>query len=259
MHRALLTGDRNGTGLAQLDWHRIDGNQRRNGTLSEAFGGLRTSILLSPVSPRTRSLLVSSAQPGEGKTTVSANLAISLAQLGRRTLLIDADIRRPCLHRLFGVQNRAGLTDLLVEGSGANGKRNGGCVEWRGLLQRNVSAGLDLLTSGTSVGNPAELLSSPRMSELVSGALLSYDFVLLDSPPLFVNVADPRILAPLVDGTVLVVRSGMTPRDIVQRALTQCPNVVGIVLNDVNIGEFSAYYSSPYGSEAHSSINKGTA
>jgi Mrp family chromosome partitioning ATPase len=97
------------------------------------------------------------------------------------------------------------------------------------------------------------------MSELVSGALLSYDFVLLDSPPLFVNVADPRILAPLVDGTVLVVRSGMTPRDIVQRALTQCPNVVGIVLNDVNIGEFSAYYSSPYGSEAHSSINKGTA
>jgi Mrp family chromosome partitioning ATPase len=95
------------------------------------------------------------------------------------------------------------------------------------------------------------------MVEFVSEALLSYDFVVLDSPPLFVNVADTRILTPIVDGTVLVVRSGMTPRDVIQRALAQCSNVIGIVLNDVNMGEFPAYYSSPYGSEVHSSIDKG--
>jgi Mrp family chromosome partitioning ATPase len=90
-------------------------------------------------------------------------------------------------------------------------------------------------------------------------ALLSYDIVLLDSPPLLVNIADTRILAPIVDGLVLVVRSGMTPRNVVQQALSQCHNVVGIVLNDVNIREFPDYYCSPYGSEAHSAVNKGVA
>ena len=244
--------------LALPNWYRIDQNQRRHGPLSEAFGSLRTSILLNPVGPQVRSLLVTSSQPGEGKTTVSANLAISLAQLGRRVLLIDADIRRPCLHRLFRVPNRAGLTNLLVEGPGANGKGNGGCVGWQDLLHRNVSTGLDLLTSGTLAENPAELLSSPRMSELVSEVLLSYDFVVLDSPPFFVNVADARILTPVVDGTVLVVRSGMTPRDVVQRALAQCPSIIGIVLNDVDIGEFPAYYRS-YGGPEASAISKGDA
>jgi len=257
--RMFPTAGENAAVLALPNWHRIDRDQRRYGDLSEAFGSLRTSLLLNPVGPQVRSLVVTSSQPGEGKTTVSANLAISLAQLRRRTLLIDADIRRPCLHRLFRVPNRAGLTDFLVGGLGANGngKGNGGCVEWRALVQPNVSTGLDLLTSGKLAENPAELLSSPRMVEFVSEALLSYDFVVLDSPPLFVNVADTRILTPIVDGTVLVVRSGMTPRDVIQRALAQCSNVIGIVLNDVNMGEFPAYYSSPYGSEVHSSIDKG--
>jgi capsular exopolysaccharide synthesis family protein len=245
VRHALLSG--NGTMPGKPDWHRIDGDQWRNGSLSDAFGGLRTSILLGSFNPQTRSLLVSSSQPGEGKTTVSANLAISLAQLRRRTLLIDADVRRPCLHRLFKVPNQAGLTNFLADGAGTNG--NGGSAEWRALVRRNVSTGLDLLTSGTFKENPAELLSSPLMSALVNEALLSYDFVLLDSPPLFVNVADARILAPIVDGTVLVVRSGMTPRDVVQRAVAQCSNVVGIVLNDVNVEEFPSYYKSPYSVE----------
>ena len=254
--RMFPTVGENAAVLALPNWYRIDRDQRRYGALSEAFGSLRTSILLNPVGPQVRSLLVTSSQPGEGKTTVTANLAISLAQLRRRVLLIDADVRRPCLHRLFGVPNRAGLTDFLVEDWGANGNGNGGGAGWGDLLQRNVSAGLDLLTSGTSVENPTELLSSPRMTELLSEALLSYDLVLFDSPPLFVNVADTRILTPIVDGTILVVRSGMTQRDVVQRALAQCPNVIGIVLNDVNIGEFPAYYRS-YGAEAHSSNYKG--
>jgi len=257
--RRLPTIGDNAAVLALQNWCRIDVDQQRYRALSEAFGSLRTSLLLNPAGPPVRSLLVTSSQPGEGKTIVSANLAISLAQLGRRTLLIDADIRRPCLHRLFKVPNEAGLTDFLVGGPGANGKRNGGTVGWQDLLQRNVSTGLDLLTSGTSVERPAELLSSPQMSELMSEALLRYDIVLLDSPPLLVNIADTRILAPLVDGTVLVVRSGMTPRNVVQQALAQCHNLVSIVLNDVNIGEFPAYYCSPYGSEAHESINKGAA
>jgi Mrp family chromosome partitioning ATPase len=87
------------------------------------------------------------------------------------------------------------------------------------------------------------------MSRLVSEALLSYDFVLLDSPPLFINVADARILTPIVDGTVLVVRSGMTPRDVVRHTLAQCPNIIGIVLNDVNIEELPGCYRAYYGAE----------
>jgi capsular exopolysaccharide synthesis family protein len=244
--------------LALPNWYRIDQNQRRHGPLSEAFGSLRTSILLNPVGPQVRSLLVTSSQPGEGKTTVSANLAISLAQLGRRVLLIDADIRRPCLHRLFMVPNGSGLTDLLFEASEARMNGTNAGVDWRKLLQRNVAAGLDVLTSGPSVANPAESLSSPRMSRLVSEALLSYDFVLLDSPPFFVNAADVRILTPVVDGTVLVVRSGMTPRDVVQRALAQCSSIISIVLNDVDIGEFPAYYRS-YDRPEASAISEGDA
>jgi tyrosine-protein kinase Etk/Wzc len=250
VQHALLNGNRSRSAPAEADWHRIDGRERDDrGTLSEAFGGLRTSILLNPLSPRMRSLLISSSQPGEGKTTISANLAISLAQLRRKTLLIDADIRRPCLHRLFGVSNQPGLTDVLVEDSGVDGKWKGERMEWRDLLHRSVSTSLDLLTSGGPAANPAELLASPRMSRLVSEALLSYDFVLLDSPPLFTNVADARILAPVVDGTVLVVRSGMTPRDVVRRTLAQCPNIIGIVLNDVNIEELPGCYRVYYGAE----------
>jgi Mrp family chromosome partitioning ATPase len=156
------------------------------------------------------------------------------------------------------VPNGSGLTNLLFEESEARMNGTNAGVNWRNLLQRNVAAGLDVLTSGPSVANPAESLSSPRMSRLVSEALLNYDFVLLDSPPFFVNAADVRILTPVVDGTVLVVRSGMTPRDVVQRALAQCSSIIGIVLNDVDIGEFPAYYRF-YDRPEASAISKGDA
>ncbi len=238
------------------EWYRIDKDRQRYSALAEAFGGLRTSILLGAAGPRTRSLLVTSSQPGEGKTTVSSNLAISLAQLGRRVLLIDADIRRPCLHRVFRAPNHAGLADVLAEESEASMKRSNGRKDWRNLVHRNLVTGLDLLTSGVPPENPAELLSSLRMRHLVSEALLSYDFVLLDSPALFINAADARILARLVDGSVLVVRSGYTPRDVVQRALAQANNVIGIVLNALDIRGLPAYYRAYYGTEGGPTVGK---
>jgi len=243
----------------QAQWVRIDRDGQRYSAFVEAFGALRTSVLLNPGGSRARSLLITSSQPREGKTTISANLAISLARLGRRVLLVDADIRRPSLHRLFNVQNGSGLTTVLSPDPDSATRRFGH-GDWRSLVHRNVVPGLDLLASGRARTNPTELLSSWRMNNLLSAALLSYDFLILDAPALFINAADSRILAPLVDGVVLVVRSGATPREVVQRALTQAPNIIGVILNDLDVRGLPEYYRCYYGtgpSEAEPAQSRG--
>ncbi len=212
-------------------WYRIDQDSRQHSALIEAFGCLRTSVLLNTASPPPRSLLVSSSQPGEGKTTISINLAMLLAQLGQRVLLIDADIRCPAVQTALGLMNGIGLVNYLV-----------GEQDWPVLVQTAQVEGLEVLAAGPTAAQPTELLSSSRMRELVSRARQDYDFVVLDSPALLINAADARILAPLVDGVVLVIRSGATPREVVQRARAQAPNVVGVVLNQVNAEILRGYY-----------------
>jgi len=226
---------------AATHWYRIDNGDPKHSALAEAFGCLRTSVMLNTADPAPRTLLVSSSQPGEGKTTVAVNLAISLAQLGQRVLLIDADIRRPCLDKALGLKNSAGLVHQLT-----------GKQDWRALVQPTQVMGLEVLTSGPPPANPAELLSSWRMRDLVSQALVDYDFVILDSPALLINAADARILAPLVDGVVLVVRSGATPRDVVLRARALAKNVIGVILNQLDIRSLSGYYRGYYGSNTYS-------
>lgn len=212
-------------------WYRIDQQTPGNSALTEAFGSLRTSVLFNAAGPLPQSLLVTSTQPREGKTTVSINLAISLAKLGKRVLLVDADIRRPSVHRAFGLEAHAGLADYLA-----------GEADWRALVRPGVLVGLDVLPSGSPPENPAELLSSGRMGELTSEAEADYDFVILDSPALHISAADTRILAPLVDGVVVVVRSGTTPRDLLRRVLKQAPNLIGVVLNDLHARHLRPYY-----------------
>ncbi|MGH9680078.1 MAG: GumC family protein, partial [Candidatus Acidiferrales bacterium] len=205
---------------------RKDGGAPSPAALSEAFRELRTSLLLSGASHSAHSILVTSAQKGEGKTTVAMNLALSLAQLGRRTLLVDADLRSPDIHRHFPKSD----SDLarFLSGEGA----------WHEMVRRTPVNGLEVICGGPIPSNPAELLSSDAMRTLIEEASAAYRFVILDSPPLL-NVADSRILASLVDSTVLVVKCGDTPRQVVQFAESQAhasgANLLGVVLNCLDV------------------------
>lgn len=231
----LLLGEKNGSHGAP-HWNRIEGNGS-NAILSEAFHGLRTSVLLSTAKKPPSSVLITSAQSGEGKTTVAANLAVSLAQLGESVLLVDADLRRPSLHNFFGMENGSGLVDFLT-----------GKSDWRNFVWRAPTAGLSVLFCGPVPPNPVDLLSSESMPNLIREAAREYKFVLVDSPPLL-NLSDSRILAALVDGVILVVGSGTTPRDIVHRAYTSAVDAGSRVLGAaINFAGLPAdyYYSSDY-------------
>jgi capsular exopolysaccharide synthesis family protein len=213
---------------------RIDENGTQHSALSEAFRGLRTSVLLSRAKRPPRSLIFCSAEPGEGKTTVASNLAISLAQLGKRVLLIDGDMRCPRVHKVFNIQSRSGLVTYLA-----------GLGEWKKLVQPVGESGLDCLVSGPVPPNPAELLSSDAMKSLIREVTAVYDFVLIDSPPML-NVADGRILAAMVEGTILVTKEGATPRELVQRAQSHVRDagghLIGVVLNGVHLSLDGYYY-----------------
>ena len=226
-----------------LHWYRIDELPPQYSALGEAFRSLRTSVLLSVAGQPPRSLLVSSAQPGEGKTTVSTNLAISLAQLGQRVLLLDGDLRRPSIHRAFQIQGSLGVVSYLT-----------GQQDWRAAVEKTSLAGLDVLVSGPIPPNPAELLTSDRTQKLIQEALAEYKFVVVDSAPLL-NVSDSRILATLVEGVVLVVKGGETPRELARRAQSCAADVgarvIGAVLNNVDLHREEYSYYRAYSYTAH--------
>jgi succinoglycan biosynthesis transport protein ExoP len=225
-------------------WNRIEGNGQ-NSALAEAFHELRTSVLLSTAKQPPRTLLVTSAKGGEGKTTVAANLAVSLAQLGEKVLLIDADLRRPSLHNFFSIPNTSGLVNFLT-----------GNPDWRALLSHPAPMGLSVLPSGPVPPNPADLLSSEYMPALIREASKEYKFVVLDSPPLL-NLADSRILATLVDGVILVVGGGITPRELVHRAYVSAvdagSHVLGATINFADTK--SDYYSYGYHQDSNGHKN----
>ena len=208
---------------------------------AEAYRSLRTSLLFcNPANP-PRSILVTSSEPGEGKTSTTVNLALSLPQLGSRIICIDADLRNPRCHRLLGIPEAAGLTEVL------RGQAKLSDV----ILEYPLSTGhvrlacdsdgsqlaLHVLQSGMPPANPAELLASRRMREVLRELGQLYDTVLIDSPPIF-PVTDAAILATVVDGVVLVVRGERTDRQVVREALDRLrfvnATVVGVVLNGVD-------------------------
>ncbi len=245
--RSKLLTEGNGKAETTPQWYRIDVGAQHHDVLAEAFRSLRTSVLLSTADRPPRTLLVTSSQPSEGKTTISINLAISLAQLGRRVLLIDADMRRPSVRKAFDLPNSLGLVSYLT-----------GQQDWR-AVQPSGLPNLDILVCGPVPPNPAELLSSERMRTLLSEAKTEYDFVVVDSPPLL-NVADSRILATLVEGVMLVVKGGDTPREVTRRAQAYArdvgANLIGVVLNNVDVRSGDDYYYryyhyDYYGSEDH--------
>jgi capsular exopolysaccharide synthesis family protein len=228
-------------------WHRIDQGEKPQAALVEAFRSLRASVMLSTADHPPGSLLITSTQPGEGKTTVATNLAISLAQLGQRVLLVDADLRFPSLQRLFCIRESLGLVSYLT-----------GQQDWRAAVCPSGSPGLELLLCGPVPPNPAELLSSKSMGAFINAAKSEYGFVILDSSPLL-TLADSRILAALVDGVLLVVKSGATPRvQVIQSQTgirTAGANLIGVVLNNVSPYTNGYYGLGIYGSNGNGNGN----
>jgi capsular exopolysaccharide synthesis family protein len=217
----------------------------------EAYRMLRTSVLLSTAGNPPKTILVTSSQPGEGKTTTAVNTAISLAQLGASVLLIDSDLRRPAVHKTFKLPNTRGLSTYLS----GNGK-----VE--DLTVKLSIPNLSVLTSGPIPPNPAELISSERMKEMLRQLCEKYDHIIIDSPPL-ISVTDPVILSTMVDGSILVVQAGRSTRDLVRRARQELngvgAKVFGVVLNNVDIKRegYDEYYYQRYYSSYTEQHQKG--
>ncbi len=206
-----------------------------NATAAEAFRTLRASLaLLGPENER-KVLLFTSAVPSEGKSFSSTNYAVSLAQQGHRTLLIDADLRRPSIHKIFEMpRGVSGVTDCLVSRT-----------DLASAVQTCEVENLHILAGGTKAPNPAELLSSQSFAKLVAEAVRSYDRVVIDSAPVLA-VSDTLIITPHVQSLCLVVRSGHTPRNAVQRAIGMLDGVgnrpVGLVLNRLPRKSGISYY-----------------
>jgi succinoglycan biosynthesis transport protein ExoP len=216
------------------DHPRNDLGIHKGSAFSEAFRELRTSVILSASGRFANSILVTSAQPGEGKTTVAVNLAFSLAQLGKPVLLVDADMRRPSIQKYFP-ETGSQLSSYL-----------GGQGAWQQMVFSTPISRLHVLHCGPIPENPSELLSSDRMRALIQESMATYRFVILDSPPLL-NRADSRILGSMVGATILVVKGGETPRQVVQYAESQArsvgTNLIGVVLNnrDSSLNDYSYY------------------
>jgi capsular exopolysaccharide synthesis family protein len=202
--------------------------------VAEAYRTIRTNLQFTNLDQSKKTFMVTSAGPGEGKTTTVANLGATMAAAGTRTLMMDTDLRRPALHKAFGVSNAVGLTSILS-----------GQVKFEDCIQTGRAQNLDLLPSGPLPPNPAEVLMSRSMADLMA----RYDLVIYDSPPI-ISVSDSLVLGTLVDGVVLVVRSGGFPQEVIHQAKSQLEgvkaNVVGVLLNSVNFKRDGYYYQYYY-------------
>jgi capsular exopolysaccharide synthesis family protein len=195
--------------------------------VAEAYRTVRTNLSFSRPDNPPRTILVTSAVPQEGKTTTTANLAITLAQMGGKTLIVDSDLRRPAIRKVFNLEAKEGLTDYLI------GK---GVLD--ALIRTTDIPNLYILPAGQIPPNPSEVLGSQRMKELVAELSRRFEMVFFDSPPV-VAVTDAAVLSRNTDGVVLVVQSGATDREAVARAKTLLGNVqanlLGLVLNNIRI------------------------
>lgn len=207
-------------------------------SFAESYRALRTSVLLSSAERAPRKILITSSHPSEGKTTVVANTAISLAQTGARVLVLDADMRRPRCHKILGVDNEVGLSTYLSRD-----------IRLESLIHQHEVPNLFVLPAGPVPPNPSELLSSIKPRVLLSDLESRFDHIVIDSPPV-IHVTDALIISPIVDGVVIVVKSGQTPREAVQRAkqalIDVNARIFGIVLNGIDLKEDGYHYNYKY-------------
>ncbi len=191
----------------------------------EAYKTIRTNLSFSLPQEGCKSFVISSSVPGEGKSTTAVNIAVAFSQLGKNVLLIDADLRRPSIHKKLKLINTKGLYTVLSGSASFDD-----CVQ-------NSNKFLDVLTSGPLPSNPIELIESVALSELLTKLHQRYDYIIFDSTPINI-VSDAVSLAPKTDGLVLVIRENSTRRDDIYHALSACKfaniRVLGTVINGVN-------------------------
>lgn len=212
---------------------------RPQSQMSESYRALRTSLLLTSLGAPPKTILITSALPQEGKTTTSINTATVLAQKGTRVLLIDADLRRPSIHKTLGMGPRAGLSNVLT----------GGTTLQDATVRSTMLPNLFILPAGTPPPNPAELLASSQMMDLLAELREQYDHIILDTPPTL-SVTDAVVLSTRADAVVLVIRSGQTTKPALRRSrdiLAQVnARVAGVLLNAVDLDSPDYYYYYEY-------------
>jgi succinoglycan biosynthesis transport protein ExoP len=217
--------------------------------VSEAFRSLRTNLQFAGVDTPIRTLLITSPSPADGKSTVAANLGSVIAQSGRSVVLVDADLRRPRMHKILDLSNRIGLSDQFIRAQD----------QFTGSLKSTDVANLHVITSGNLPPNPSELLSSAKMIEILNQLGNQFNTVIVDSPPTLL-VTDALVLAPRVDAVLLVIKPSETKWAALRQTIEQLQrvnaNLIGVVINDVNISHsryyyYRGYYRRKYGKGYH--------
>lgn len=202
---------------------------------AEQFRNIRTNIDFAMLDTDLSSLLVTSSVPSEGKSTIASNLAYVLSQTNKNVLIVDADLRKPTVHKTYRLNNQSGLTTLLSQPN----------LKFNQIVQRSNDLGLYLLPSGPIPPNPSELLSSGRMQSLMKELNENFDVVIYDTPPVN-TVTDPLILANRVDGVVIVARQGYVKREQIRKSIDSLrkldSNILGYVLNSVPLAKDHTYY-----------------
>lgn len=208
---------------------------RPSSVISEQFRTLRTNIQFSMVDKNIKTLVITSAGPGAGKSTISANLAVTFAMQGKKVLIIDADMRKPTVHKTFRLPNRDGLTTLLTNRD----------VEIKNIVHRLDTEGLFVITSGVIPPNPSELLASNRMNQLIKELEEIFDLVIFDMPPV-IAVTDAQIMSSKADGTIFVVNKDGADKEMVKKSKELLEkvkaNVIGVVFNRVELKGDNYYY-----------------
>ncbi len=213
------------------------GNQS---SLAEAYRHLRTTMLLSSTGPGPQTLLITSSQANEGKSTTTVNMGVSLTQIGANVLLIDADMHRPCLHRIFDLSNGLGLSTLLTEEFSRDAKD---------LITRDDESGISVLPAGPIPQNPTELLCKDKIKHLLHSLRSQFDYILIDSPPITM-FTDSVILSPMVDGVLLVVQGSKVSHDLVRCSkdilVRVGARICGVILNNVRPSPDDYFYFCRY-------------
>lgn len=209
--------------------------------ISEQFNTIRTNIQFSSIDKKLDSILFTSSAPSEGKSTISNNVAVTWAKKGKKVILVDADLRRPTIHKTFGVDNIVGLSNYLL-----------GNIELKEIIQPTMVDNLFVITSGPIPPNPSELLGSLRVKNLLDSLKDNTDLLILDAPPVN-SVTDAQVLAAEVDGVILVVPQGIADKNGVIRAKqalnTVHANILGAIMNRVHRERPQEYYGEYYGVE----------
>jgi capsular exopolysaccharide synthesis family protein len=209
--------------------------------ISEAYRTLRTNIDFSSIDEQLNVIMLTSAGPGEGKTTTASNLAVAYAQADKKVLLIDADLRKPTLHHMFVRSNRWGLTNIIA-----------GQTTVKEVICETDINNLHLLTSGPIPPNPSEILASKKMSALLEELKLTYDMIIIDTPPALA-VTDAQIVATKCDGVILVIDSGKVKREVAMKVKASLEHVkariLGAVLNNLDRKKGDSYYYYYYGNK----------